>query len=466
MQIPIINGITTDENSDFRTAYPRNYIPIPKQQGISNGYLRPSDGVIQFAKGPGVDRGGEKWRDTLYRVMGTKLVSVSEGGVVTTLGELGGSDEVRMDYSFDRLAMNPSQKFFYWDGSTLTQVTDPDLGPVIDFIWVDGYWMTTDGENLVVTELQDPTQVDPLKYGSSEVDPDPVLALLKLRNEAVALNRHTIEFFKNRSVAGFPFQRISGAQIKKGVIGTRACAIYNEAIAFVGSGRDEAPAVYLGNNGSYVKLSTREIEQQLENYTEEVLSGIVCEVHLEAGLNQFHILLPDQTIVYDAAASAAVKEPVWFYLTSGTDSLGQNRAKNRVWCYDKYIVGDPQSSNLGYLTDTTSQQWGEDVTWEFVTGITYNEGRRAIFHELELVGLPGRAELGQDPTVGTSYSVDGTTWSNPFFTSAGEQGERNIRLTWWNQGILTNYRMQRFQGDSSAHLAVARLEARLEGLAY
>jgi hypothetical protein len=35
--------------------------------------------------------------------------------------------------------------------------------------------------------------VDSFKYGSSEVDPDPVKALLKVRNEVYALNRHTIE---------------------------------------------------------------------------------------------------------------------------------------------------------------------------------------------------------------------------------------------------------------------------------
>jgi hypothetical protein len=101
-------------------------------------------------------------------------------------------------------------------GSTLVQVTDPDLGVVLDVVWVDGYFMTTDGEFLVVTELVDPTQVNPLKYGSSEVDPDPVVALLKLRNEVYALNRNTIEVFDNVGGLLFPFQRIDGAQIQKG----------------------------------------------------------------------------------------------------------------------------------------------------------------------------------------------------------------------------------------------------------
>ena len=46
MQIPILNGIYTDNDSDFRTSYPRNMIPVPKAQGMSAGYLRPADGIV------------------------------------------------------------------------------------------------------------------------------------------------------------------------------------------------------------------------------------------------------------------------------------------------------------------------------------------------------------------------------------------------------------------------------------
>ncbi|MBC6804503.1 hypothetical protein CKJ98_12860, partial [Acinetobacter baumannii] len=61
MQIPILSGIFTDNNSDFRTSYPRNLIPVPKENGLSNGYLRPAEGIIQYAEVSGVDRGGINW---------------------------------------------------------------------------------------------------------------------------------------------------------------------------------------------------------------------------------------------------------------------------------------------------------------------------------------------------------------------------------------------------------------------
>jgi hypothetical protein len=207
MQIPILSGIFTDNGPDFRTSYPVNLVPTPKASGISSGYLRPGDGIVANGTGPGADRGGINWEGKLYRVMGTKLVEISSAGVVTILGDVGGpvGELVTFDYSFDLLAIASGGRLYYWNGTTLVQVTDPDLGIVLDVVWVDGYFMTTDGEFLVVTELTDPTQVNPLKYGSSEVDPDPVVALLKLRNEVYALNRNTIEVFDNVGGALFPF---------------------------------------------------------------------------------------------------------------------------------------------------------------------------------------------------------------------------------------------------------------------
>jgi hypothetical protein len=47
---------------------------------------------------------------------------------VTTLGDVGGSGPVSLDYGFDRLAIRSGTSLYYWNGTTLTQVTDVDLG--------------------------------------------------------------------------------------------------------------------------------------------------------------------------------------------------------------------------------------------------------------------------------------------------------------------------------------------------
>jgi hypothetical protein len=465
MQIPILNGIYTDESPDFRSSYPRNMVPVPKEQGISKGYLRPADGIELFGTGPGPTRGVMVWNGLQYRVMGTKLVRVERNGSVSVLGDVGGTAPVTMDYSFDVLGIASGGKLHYWDGSELTQVTDPDIGTVNDVVWVDGYWMVTDGVTLAVTELNDRYAVNPLKYGSSEADPDPVLPLLKLRGEIYALNRYTTEVFQNVGGDNFPFQRIDGAQVPRGAIGTHAACLFAETIAFIGSGRGEAPSIYLVNSGSTVQIATAETDRILQGYTEEQLSQVVVEARADRSHKLLLVHLPDQTLVYDAAASVVVGEPVWFTLATSVVGLGVYQARHICWAYDQWMVGDPTSGRIGVLTQDVSTHYGAVVGWEFGTQMLYNEGRGGIIHELELVALPGRVPLGADPVIWTSYSLDGQTWSEERPTAAGKQGERNKRIAWRRQGTFRNYRIQKFRGTSDAHLSIARLEAQIEALA-
>jgi hypothetical protein len=465
MQIPILNGIYTDEDSDFRVAYPKNLIPVPVEHGISGGYLRPADGIVQFGDTPpGIGRGGINWNGVQYRVMGTSLVSIDALGAVTNYGTIPGTDRVTLDYSFDYLSIAADEKLYLFDGATIQQVTDADLGVVLDQIWVDGYFMTTDGANLVVTELADPFSVLPTKYGSSEADPDPVKALLKVRNEPYALNRYTTEVFDNVGGTGFPFQRIDGAQVECGPIGTFACCVFLDAVALVGGGFNEAISVWLIGGGNRTRIATREIDIILSEYSEAQLANTLVEDRVEKGHQQLRIHLPDRTLVYDAAASQIMQEPVWYYFCSDLVGYSQYRAQNLVFCYDKWWVHDPQAARFGYLSDSVGDHWGEEIGWDFGTVIIYNDGFGVIFHEVELVCLSGRAALGDDSTIWTRYSTDGETWSMERGIKAGKQGQRNKRLVWINQGPMEHWRIQQFRGTSKSRLSMVRLEARIEAL--
>ena len=460
MQIPILDGIYTDNNSDFRTAYPVNLIPVPKGQGISAGYLRPAEGINHFADLPGVDRGGIVWRGEHYRVCGTKFIKIGEDGEITELGDVEAGGLCSFDYSFDYLAINAGNALYLYNGEELKQVTDENLGKVHDVIWVDGYFMTSDSDNIVITELNNPFEVKPLKYGSSEVDPDPIVGLLKLRNEVYVLNRNTIEVFDNVGGEFFPFQRIDGAQTMKGTLSKRTCCIYMDAIAMLGSGRNEAITVYISSAGSAQKIATREVEQILSNYTESQLTECQLEARQVDGHSWLYIHLPDQTLVYDAIASQSTGQPTWFILNSGNGYT----ARNMTYAYNKWFVGHTTESKLGVLTDETGEHWGNEIEWQFGTAIIYNESSGVIFHQLELVGLTGRNSFRKESSIYTQYSTDGMEWSMPKFISVGKQGQRNKRLVWFQQGYMQNWRLQRFKGSSDARLSIARLEAKIEPL--
>jgi hypothetical protein len=465
MQVPILSGIGT-KGADFTSAYAQNMVPVVKDTGISAGYLRPAPGIVTIADGGGANRGGYRWRNSHYRVMGNTFLRVDADGTLTSLGAIAGTDWATFAESFDRLAINAGGNLYYYNGTTLVQVTDPDLGTSLDVVWVNGYFISTDGEFLASSDITDPLAWNPLRYASSEISPDPVVALQKLRNEIYAVNRYTIEIFAAISDpgTGFPFARIEGAQIMRGAVGSRACCEFMQALAFLGSSRTEPPSVWVGTSGTATKISTREIDDALRIYSDETLAKVVLESRMDRGHEFLYIHLPDQTLVFDGAATAAAEQPVWFVLRSGVPEGGY-RARGFVWCYDQWNVADPFGTLIGRLDDGIGEHYGAVTVWSFQTPIVYAEGKGVQIHEMELVALSGNIALGNDPLIGTSYSTDGQVWSQTRYVRAGRQGERNKRITWDRQGELRNWRVQRFQGDSRAHLAFARLEVRAEALA-
>jgi hypothetical protein len=460
MQIPIVHGIYADENSNFRIFYPKNLEPVALNSGISQGYLRPAEGVANFENSTtlnGADRSSINWLDVCFRVMSGSLYKIFDDGSYEEISTVTGSTQCTMDYSFDYLAIAADKKLYLYDGTTLQQNVDADLGDVLDVVYIDGYFMTTDGSYLVITDLGDPFSVGTNKYGSSEVDPDPIVGLLKVHNEIFALNRYTIEAFYNKGTPIFPFARIEGSRVNRGLIGTHAKCEFKGAIAFMGGGRNEPTSIWITSNADTNKIATREIDQILSSYTEEELSKTVFEKRIDKNHEQIWVRLTDQILIYDEKTSQAAQTPIWFIRDTGP--------KNLCWAYNKWIVGNDDGL-VGYLDESISTVWDVSVEWEFQTNIIYNESKGAVVHELELVGLPGRVALGNEPTVWTSYSLDGETWSNERPINIGRIGNRLKRMVWLNQGAFKNYRIQRFRGNSDSHLSIARLEARLEGLEY
>jgi hypothetical protein len=466
VQIPILNGIKTDPaRPDFRNAYPLNMVPVPKAQGISEGYLRPAEGIVTLnASTPGADRGGVVWNGVGYRVMGTKLCRVNLAGAITVLGDVGGSGPVLMDYSFDRLGFASGGFLWYCMGGAPFAVADIDIGLVNDAMFIGGYWMTTDGESIVVTEIADPLAVNPLRYGSSEVDPDPIIALKRVREEVYAINRYSIEGFRNIGGLGFPFQVIQGAQVMRGAVGRAAVCLFEEGVlAFVGGGRNEGVSVYLSENGNSLSIASREVEQILEEFSDAELANIVLESRLLRSHKFLYMHLPDRTLVYDAMASAVVEEPAWHVLASGLEP-SQFQVRGFMLLNNQWVAGDPTGPRFGALSDKLMEHWGEPVAWEFSVPVLYNDGNPVILHELELVALSGRVELGDDPVIWTSRSADGYGWGAERSVKAGKIGDSLKRLVWLGQGMVSNWCVQRFRGTGDARLAFARLEARVEPL--
>jgi len=466
MQIPILNGVYSSNIADYRTSFPTNMMPVPKKTGISDGYLRTAPGLELFCQGAGIDRGGINWNNELYRVSGNSLIKVSRDGTYTNLGTIDGYRQCTMVSSFDDLGICTYEAaYLYNPVKGLRKITDPDLGIVFDSVWIDGYWIYTDGEFLIQSELNDPMSFVTTKYGSSESDPDPIRAVAKLRNELYAINRYTTEIFQNVGGNNFAFQRVNGAVVQVGCVGPRSKEYIGDGVIFVGSGRNEPPAVYYIEGAQSVKVSTREIDIILAKYTEQQLNDSTNLDVIQIYSHEFMVIyLPDHTIVWDKAASEATQQPVWFFLSSQVDASMPFRGQNAVWCYEKWLFGDARDGRIGDWNFGIATQYGEDVGWRFDTQLLFNETKGFIVHSMELTGLPGKGQLGKDPQIFASYTKDGVTWSDEKLHAAGKQGEYQKRIVWRRCGVSRQYRGIRFRSANSNPIAFARLDLEIEAL--
>lgn len=464
MQVNIFTGAFTDGQGDYRTALPINFFAVAKETGLSKGYLLPADGIVQWGVSLGLDRGGINWKGVCYRVQGDKLVSISSTGVVTSIGTILGAGPVTMDYSFDSLIIQSRPYLYYWNVSTgLVRITDSDLGGSNSARWFAGYTVSTDGESIVVTELNSPTTVNPLKYGSSEADPDPVVGLERIRNELYAINKNTIELFQLVGGLGFPFQRVESAQLMRGSLGSRTYCVFDEKLAFMGGARNEAIGVYIAVPGE-AKISTREVDLILAQYSESVLANCIVEARIFNDQKLLYIHLPDRTLVYDLKASNDAGQHIWTVLSSGVAGYSQYRGTNFVYCYGKWICGDPTSNVFGYLSREVSSHYGQTIGWTFSTQFLYNDAQGAIIHRLELVSVTGGTVFGIDPTIWTAYSLDGQKWGQERPIKGGKSGETEKRLVWLQQGSMRRQRIQKFRGTSDYHGSFARLDMTIEPL--
>lgn len=468
MDIPIVNGIYVDPRSgDFRTSLPRNMVPVPKVQGVSKGYLMPAPGIVKMAQGPGKDRSGIRWRDAQYRVSGSKLIRVDADGAITLLGDVGDAESpVCWAIGTDRIAIVSDGRAFYYGTGGFQQLTDPDLKRVNSVTWQGGYFLFNDGTYTIATDLTNPLAINPLRYGATDADPDQSIGLTRLRSEVCVVNRYSTEFLQNvggQGISTFPFLPVQQAQVLRGAIGPRTFCIYDENIAFMGSGHDESISIYVMENGNSTEIASREVAQLLNNYSEAELSKCIVEQRGSDGQMFLNVHLPDRTLVYDKPASLALDEHTWHVLDSSLTGHSRYRGWGFVWCYGDWWVGDPVTGMIGKLSDSIGDQYGDEVGWDFSPLILYNDGNSAIIHDMELVGLTGRHQLA-GARLWTSHSYDGTTWSVERDISMGQPGETTKRLAWIQLGELGNMRFQKIRGTSKGRFSCAKMRMNIEPL--
>ncbi len=458
--VNLIKGDRVDPKTDYRDALPVNMYAVRKPILGADGYMLCYPGLTKFADGEGVDRGGN-YNDRFeeqYRVSGDSFVSVNTNGTTTELGTIPGTLQAAMPYSFNTQAVIANGRMFLYSPSGgFAEVTDSDLGNPIDGVWVDGYYFLTDGEFIYHTDIDDESSIDPLKFATAEFMPDKSLGVAKTQdNKVVVFGRYTIEYFIDAATANFAFQRVPARAQKIGIVATHAKTEVGGKWYITGGRKEESLGVHIVTLGKSQKVSTREVDKILAQYTEPQLADMRMETRMEENVTFVLVHLPNETLCFnESLASGIGADNAWTILKTDVQGEATYRAINGV--HDArlgfWVYGDKLNGNIGKLDNSVFTHYDEIVEWLLYTAFLDLDGFSV--DEIEIETIPGNTTF-DDATVAFSMTYDGQTYGKEWWVMYGEPLEYGKRFFLRRLGYVRDWTGFKFRGATKSRMSFAR----------
>lgn len=437
-----------------------NWVPvIPELTGLSNTALFDPPGISSFCTLPlSPCYGAQEMGNYAYFVNGSHLYRVDANGSYTDIGNIYSTSRVSIANNGTKMVIvNPGATAWVYDSSlgTLTQITDPDFITSDTVVFKDGYFIftATNGRVFFCSEINDPLNFDPLKFGTAEIDPDDIIAAWVDHNELFVLGKKTTEQYQDVGGTGFPFQRIEGANSQKGCYAKFSLCTFDNTFLFVGGGNNETAAIWKAVGSSNVqKISTAAIDYQIQQFTRDEISTAFAWTYswqgsFFAGFTFESSRIPSKTFVFDATSSALSGKMVWHERQTGmTDNRW--RVNAIVAAYGKILVGDSVSGKVGIIQDGVYTDYGE-LRYRMKTSRPFFMDELPLFQgQMELTMESGTGlnnGLGSDPQLRFDYSDDGgRTYSYPTRRSYGELGNYDRLCIWRRLGRIPRHRVLRF----------------------
>lgn len=425
-----------------------NWIPqVAQNQALNRTILIQVPGLKQFANTAlGACRGGRVVAGTAFFVCGSSLVEVASDGTFLNRGSISGSNRVVMaDNGSLLVIVVPGGLSYVWNGTTLTQITDPDFQTSDTVSFYRGFFVFTasDGKQLFVSNLNQPLSFDALDFGSAEGDPDRIITQILDHDELSVLGERTTEVFRLVGGVGFPLATIPGAFTEKGASSKYGVLKFDNTYIFMGGGFNERTSVWRQtSSANAVKISTDAIDNVIQQFTKEEIAEAFMTTYSAKGqilaiitINSARI--PSRTFAYNGTASALAGSPVWFELQTGvTDNSW--RANVILKAYGKLLVGDAVDGRIGELDDSVFDEYGDAMFRSVATSPFSQNGQSVFAGEFEATFESGTgltSGQGSNPIIRMDFSDDGgRTFSSEFQREMGKIGEYEMRTIWRRQG--------------------------------
>lgn len=394
-------------------------------------------GIIAFATcGTGPVRGAHKMGGVAYVVSGQRLYSVSATGVATDLGgAVSGTSPVTMDDNGTQLVItNGTNGYLYSVILGFTLITDVDFNAAETCQFFDErFYFDWKGTNKFFgSDILDGASYNALVFASAETRPDNVKAVLLNKQILLVFGELSIEPWQDIGAANMPLERVPGVVIERGLGAVRATAKEDNTIFWLGDDR----RFYRLDGLTPIGISTPAIDAEWQSYS--TVSDAYCLSYSWNG-HKFvviHFVVANKTWVYDISVGLWHERESW---DINGRSLGRWLGNCTLNCYDKQLIGDAYSGKIGYLSNSTYDEFGTTTQGLCTSPPIHSDRKRMFMSRLELdieAGTGIATGQGSDPQWMLRSSKDGgRTYTNlQKWRSSGAIGRYRTRLRWLRMG--------------------------------
>jgi hypothetical protein len=438
--LPLATGSRKGKAFSVDTELLVNWYPEVSQnrraRSIVSLIMRPGMALLgNYGESPA--RGWHVMNSNFYGVFLGELKRITTAGVGTVEGALDTTEgNVSMVNNGDQLfIVDGTSGYIYTESTdTFAKITDGDFPPLPQHAaYQDGFFLVNEGltERWYKSALSDGTSWDALEFASAQKDPDRLRTLIGDHGEIWLFGDKTVEIWQNTGAADFPFQRLEGAQIQRGIHAPWSLARYNDGLAAIMVNPAGGVQVTHFRNYTPLRISDDAMETRIRGYATSI--DAIGSTFATPGHEFYMLAFPsvDESWAYDFASEQ------WSELRSGQASRWL--AQHQAVLSDTQYVTDHATGNVYSLSDTLYDDNGATI-YTIARGYHLSENDEdLIHHALELYFERGTALAtgqGSDPQAQLRWSNDGgRTWSNWAKRAVGKIGEYRARAEWKNLGI-------------------------------
>lgn len=390
-------------------------------------------GTSTFATvGRGPIRGSIEMNGVGYIVSGSEFYSIAANGTSQLLGDgITGFAPISMDGNgFEIVIVNGQFGYSYLlANGTFVQISDPSFIPsftvtVINSIFAFD-WPGTN--KFFISNVLDGRSYDALDFSSAESSPDFVKAVRNRNGLLMVFGAKTIEPWDNTGASSFPFARLKGGTIDRGIESPLALEVEDSSIFFLG----DDLVFYRLNGLQLLRISTYALEIAWDKYA--TTDDAFCFKISLAGHKFIYVTFPTEgaTFVYDIATNLWHERVSW----DPTGIEVRWRVNCAVNVYNKNLVGDANSGKVGLVSREVYTEFGDPIITTLCSPPIYKAGQQISIPIFELdmqTGVGATTGQGDDPQAMMSYSIDGGyTYTQPQeWTTMGRLGAYDTRLKW------------------------------------